>query len=134
MNISNAVFFKSKLLLLRKYAYKMCSCYIFWQPVYRQGRSDSSITPAQWLRSAHLLNPDFFWQRSKHKDWWYKNWSRYSRYCSYFTCYEPCCIRFYLPYERYYNPWFIFFQPTFWGSKTIFLRSIQERFLIKSGL
>ena len=51
-----------------------------------------------------------------------------------------------LPYARNYNPWFIYFLPTFLKSKNVFSRgffleilslcmvSIQERFLIKSGL
>ena len=52
---------------------------------------------------------------------------------------------YYITYARHYNPRFVYFLPTFWSPKT-FLRgfflkilalcmvSIQERFLIKSGL
>ena len=53
---------------------------------------------------------------------------------------------FRIPYARHYNPRFVYFLPTFWSPKNVFSRgfflkildlcmvSIQERFLIKSGL
>ena len=58
-------------------------------------------------------------------------------------CMHP---QFYIPYERHYKPRFVYFLPTFWSPKTFFqgafclkiltlcMVSIQERFLINSGL
>ena len=51
-----------------------------------------------------------------------------------------------IKYTRHYNPWFVYFLPPFWSPKkffqgvfflkilALFMVSIQERFLIKSGL
>ena len=72
---------------------------------------------------------------------WFFIWPSEMRIFFLLSMWSNLISLFYIPYVRHYNPRFVYFKPTFWRSKMFFqkilllcMASIQERFVIKSGL